>query len=244
MQTENPCERPHGPLYDMIWILACCDCCDNRSFPTSKWPLDVQSRYCLLKQAIRLECARGEEFPQPSLLSALVAEKHCKFGYILVILELGKPHSDALLAPCEICKVQLTWILNWTRRLSANCQFHWGSTICEGMVLVHFESTPFYLSISIIYTTHACPCRLAKLAEWTGLHRTKFDTQDCNEWRCFHGSSPDRLRGICETNFKPTMAGTGATWKDSGASKGTPLYGFGFYFAERITKAGWGFGPL
>ena len=39
------------------------------------------------------------------------------------------------------------------------------------------------------------------------------------------------------------MAGTGATWKDSGASKGTPLYGFGFYFAERITKAGWGFGP-
>lgn len=40
------------------------------------------------------------------------------------------------------------------------------------------------------------------------------------------------------------MAGTGATWKDSGASKGTPLYGFGFYFAERITKAGWGFGPL
>eukprot|EP00913_Durusdinium_trenchii_P035703 g33408.t1 len=33
------------------------------------------------------------------------------------------------------------------------------------------------------------------------------------------------------------MAGTGATWKDPGASKGTPLYGFGFYFAERITKA-------
>lgn len=29
----------------------------------------------------------------------------------------------------------------------------------------------------------------------------------------------------------------GGTWKDPGALKGTPLYGFGFYFAERITKA-------
>ena len=28
----------------------------------------------------------------------------------------------------------------------------------------------------------------------------------------------------------------GGTWKDPGALKGTPLYGFGFYFAERITK--------
>ena len=27
-------------------------------------------RYCVLKQAIRLECEKGEEFPQPSLLSA------------------------------------------------------------------------------------------------------------------------------------------------------------------------------
>ena len=138
--------------------------------------------------------------------------------------------------------------------------------------------------------------------------------EDCNEWRCFHGSAPERLKGICEANFKSVMAGTGradeknhdwltfmrysiccsrwalffpndlniqtqvlcasfdllckpgqrfffaasvfpskevarihadrtckqragATWKDPGASKGTPLYGFGFYFAERITKA-------
>lgn len=61
--------------------------------------------------------------------------------------------------------------------------------------------------------------------------------KDCNEWRCFHGSGPDKLRGICESNFRPALAGTGATWKDPGAAKGTPLYGFGFYFAERITKA-------
>ena len=33
--------------------------------------------------------------------------------------------------------------------------------------------------------------------------------QDCNEWRCFHGSPPERLQGICESNFKPAMAGTG-----------------------------------
>eukprot|EP00931_Biecheleriopsis_adriatica_P118756 TRINITY_DN94083_c0_g1_i1.p1 TRINITY_DN94083_c0_g1~~TRINITY_DN94083_c0_g1_i1.p1 ORF type:complete len:581 (-),score=99.33 TRINITY_DN94083_c0_g1_i1:68-1810(-) len=61
--------------------------------------------------------------------------------------------------------------------------------------------------------------------------------KDCNEWRCFHGSSPENLRGICSSNFRPTFAGTGATWKEAGQSKGTPLYGFGFYFAERITKA-------
>jgi len=61
--------------------------------------------------------------------------------------------------------------------------------------------------------------------------------KDCNEWRCFHGSAPENLRGICSSNFRPVLAGTGATWKDPGATKGTPLYGFGFYFAERITKA-------
>ncbi|CAJ1439422.1 unnamed protein product [Effrenium voratum] len=100
---------------------------------------ELWRRYCLLKQAIRSECARGEEFPQPSLLSAS---------------DLDEPLD-----------------------------------------------------------------------------------KDCNEWRCFHGSAPVNLRGICASNFKPAKAGTGATWKDAGASKGTPLYGFGFYFAERITKA-------
>ncbi|CAJ1366245.1 unnamed protein product, partial [Effrenium voratum] len=34
-----------------------------------------------------------------------------------------------------------------------------------------------------------------------------------------------------------TLAGSGATWKDPGKALGTPLYGFGLYFAERITKA-------
>jgi len=107
---------------------------------------ELWRRYCLLKQAIRLECQRGEEFPSPSLLSAADLDSDLE--------------------------------------------------------------------------------------------------KDCNEWRCFHGSAPDRLRGICEANFKPTMAGTGATWKDAGASKGTPLYGFGFYFAERITKADEYAGPI
>eukprot|EP00420_Gonyaulax_spinifera_P035396 CAMPEP_0197878714 /NCGR_PEP_ID=MMETSP1439-20131203/7015_1 /TAXON_ID=66791 /ORGANISM="Gonyaulax spinifera, Strain CCMP409" /LENGTH=129 /DNA_ID=CAMNT_0043498155 /DNA_START=85 /DNA_END=474 /DNA_ORIENTATION=- len=33
------------------------------------------------------------------------------------------------------------------------------------------------------------------------------------------------------------MAGTGATWKDPGKDTGTPLYGYGIYFAEHVTKS-------
>jgi len=59
----------------------------------------------------------------------------------------------------------------------------------------------------------------------------------CNEWRLLHGTSPEQCRKICEEGFDLSMAGTGHTWKASGEGKGTPLYGFGAYFAERITKA-------
>jgi len=60
---------------------------------------------------------------------------------------------------------------------------------------------------------------------------------ECNEWRVFHGSSHGACIGICGSNFRVSLAGTGATWKDPEKGKGTPLYGFGIYFAERITKA-------
>jgi len=59
----------------------------------------------------------------------------------------------------------------------------------------------------------------------------------CNEWRCFHGTGAEACKDICASNFRLDLAGQGATWKDIGAEKGTPLYGFGIYFAERITKA-------
>lgn len=65
---------------------------------------------------------------------------------------------------------------------------------------------------------------------------TPLDTA-CNEWYLFHGSSAAKCKMICSTNFKLALAGLGATWKDPGAAKGTPLYGFGIYFAERITKS-------
>ena len=38
------------------------------------------------------------------------------------------------------------------------------------------------------------------------------------------------------SNFRLKLAGTGATWKD-GKEKGLPLYGYGAYFAECVTKA-------
>lgn len=62
-------------------------------------------------------------------------------------------------------------------------------------------------------------------------------SQDCNEWRLFHGTTIEACRGICNTNFRLSLSGTGATWKDPGAETGSPLYGFGIYLAERITKA-------
>lgn len=58
-----------------------------------------------------------------------------------------------------------------------------------------------------------------------------------NEWYLFHGASSSNCRNICRSNFKLSCAGTGATWKDPGKHKGTPLYGFGIYFAENVTKA-------
>eukprot|EP00929_Paragymnodinium_shiwhaense_P080332 TRINITY_DN41880_c0_g1_i1.p1 TRINITY_DN41880_c0_g1~~TRINITY_DN41880_c0_g1_i1.p1 ORF type:complete len:674 (+),score=107.77 TRINITY_DN41880_c0_g1_i1:77-2023(+) len=58
-----------------------------------------------------------------------------------------------------------------------------------------------------------------------------------NEWHLFHGTSPEGCQAICSMNFKVALAGSGATWKDGGKDKGTPLYGFGIYFAEHITKA-------
>lgn len=61
--------------------------------------------------------------------------------------------------------------------------------------------------------------------------------ESCNEWFLFHGTSPQNCLSIGRNNFKPSFAGTGSTWKDPGASKGTPLYGNGIYFAESVTKA-------
>jgi len=59
----------------------------------------------------------------------------------------------------------------------------------------------------------------------------------CNEWRLFHGSSDTACHAICRDNFRLELAGMGATWKPTGDASGTPLYGFGVYFAENITKS-------
>jgi len=59
----------------------------------------------------------------------------------------------------------------------------------------------------------------------------------CNEYHLFHGSSSQKCASIASTNFRTDLAGAGATWKEKGKAVGTPLYGFGVYFSERITKA-------
>mmetsp|Transcript_32846 Transcript_32846/g.76405 ORF Transcript_32846/g.76405 Transcript_32846/m.76405 type:complete len:620 (+) Transcript_32846:68-1927(+) len=58
-----------------------------------------------------------------------------------------------------------------------------------------------------------------------------------NEWYLFHGSTAEKCKSICSSNFRLNLAGTGATWKDPGSDVGVPLYGYGIYLAEHVTKA-------
>lgn len=60
---------------------------------------------------------------------------------------------------------------------------------------------------------------------------------ESNEWRLMHGTSLQACKGICQSNFRLKLAGSGATWKDSGKKAGKPLYGYGIYLAESSTKA-------
>jgi len=70
----------------------------------------------------------------------------------------------------------------------------------------------------------------------SSLLQDNLDSQ-CNEWRLFHGSTVENCQTICAYNFSLSHSGKGATWKNPGESKGQPLYGYGIYFAEKITKA-------
>ncbi|CAK0892457.1 unnamed protein product [Prorocentrum cordatum] len=82
------------------------------------------------------------------------------------------------------------------------------------------------------------------LAESVGAARVESETSahfkdglpdlqvDANEWGLFHGASLPACVSICATSFSHTKARSGGTWSGQ-----LPLYGDGFYFAERVTKA-------
>jgi len=55
---------------------------------------------------------------------------------------------------------------------------------------------------------------------------------DVNEWGLFHGASWPACVSICAISFSHAKARSGGTWSGQ-----LPLYGDGFYFAERVTKA-------
>jgi len=59
---------------------------------------------------------------------------------------------------------------------------------------------------------------------------------ECNEWFLFHGTDRHACEGICRSGIQIGMAGSGATFKVQGRPK-RPLYGWGAYFAEMITKS-------
>merc|ERR1719329_1825765 len=58
-----------------------------------------------------------------------------------------------------------------------------------------------------------------------------------NEWHVFHGTSRKFAESICRENFQLDRIGSGAAGGVMGNSRHRPLYGFGYYFAERSTKA-------
>jgi len=59
---------------------------------------------------------------------------------------------------------------------------------------------------------------------------------ECNEWFLFHGTDRRACESICRSNIQLGMVGSGATIKVQGRPK-RPLYGWGAYFAEMITKS-------
>jgi hypothetical protein len=85
-------------------------------------------------------------------------------------------------------------------------------------------------------------CKKGPAPQTVSVPTSKFDTLNGSkteplEWWLFHGTRQNAARGICSNNFRSNLAGTGSTWKAAGAGWGMPLYGFGHYFAENITKA-------
>lgn len=57
-----------------------------------------------------------------------------------------------------------------------------------------------------------------------------------NEWYLFHGTSRQAAEAICSENFVIDRIGSGAASTVMGGASHRPLYGNGFYFAERSTK--------
>lgn len=146
---------------------------------------------------------------------------------------------------------------NWTRDRgcklhgvdgcpNAKCAFQHKAPVPTGYTLVKVYRnqnqdlwTKYSLAKIAIHEECARECSVA----WAPLKvESNLDLGDplaenCNELRVFHGTDAAACVDICQANFRVAMAGSGATWKDAGKSTGTPLYGFGLYFAERITKA-------
>jgi len=148
---------------------------------------------------------------------------------------------------------------NWTRdrgckihgRGHADCSFHCirknGHPVPTGYrvkMVLRNQNMDLWKNFSIMRSGITLECQRKCTAEYKHIAvESMFDLDSplkkeaVNEWRLFHGTSYAACQGICNSNFRLSLSGTGATWKDPGADKGSPLYGYGIYLAERITKA-------
>merc|ERR1711957_603644 len=81
------------------------------------------------------------------------------------------------------------------------------------------------------------PYETVEIREKPPVNTELIGASTCNEWHLFHGTNIGASRGISNTNFRLSLSGSGATWKEPGADKGSPLYGYGIYMAECVTKS-------
>lgn len=166
--------------------------------------------------------------------------------------------KDALADLQKLLSVTLKTEDNWTR--DRGCSIH-GRNACEASC-VYRNRAPVPMGYELVraeknrndtlwqsYSTARSGIR-EEVASTTKLQHRVFHPLSAidiageepldpsiNEWRLFHGTGMAGCKGICGSNFKLKMAGTGATWKSAGEKAGTPLYGWGVYLAERSTKA-------
>lgn len=147
---------------------------------------------------------------------------------------------------------------NWTRdrgcalhgrnKCESSCIFHHRAPVPTGYKLIRAEKNrndALWQTYSVTRSAIREECATTTAVEHLLFHphsaidvsgTEPLDT-NINEFRLFHGTGLAGVKGICGSNFRLKMAGTGATWKKDGEKAGTPLYGWGVYLAESSTKS-------
>lgn len=171
------------------------------------------------------------------------------------LVEVSNPEVLAKLQDLLVAGHKTTH--NWTRDrgcslhgvngCAAACSFKHKAAVPTGYTLVtafRNQNVDLWQKYNLLKTAITEECsRPSEVAMETKSVATSSATLESvidasvNEWYLFHGSSAAKCKSICSSNFRLNLAGSGATWKDAGSEVGVPLYGYGIYFAEHVTKS-------